>query len=59
VDAGGRRSSEEGAGVAPGPPEAKPSSGKFDRDEYHRNYMRDYMAKRRAKIKAEKQGVGK
>lgn len=27
---------------------------KFDRTEYHRNYMRGYMAKRRAKLKAEK-----
>jgi hypothetical protein len=34
------------AGVAPGPSEAKP---KFDRNEAHRKYMREYMRKRRRK----------
>lgn len=34
------------AGVASSPPEPKP---KFDRATYHREYMRDYMRKRREK----------
>jgi hypothetical protein len=42
------------AEVASRPSEAKP---KFDRDDYHRKYMKDYMAKRRRRL-AEQRSKG-
>lgn len=46
----GFESSSNQAGVAPSPSDTKP---KFDRNEHHRKYMREYMRKRRQKEKRE------